>query len=195
MPYAKSGEDRLYYEESGEGTPLIFLHGFSLDRRMWDGQFELVAERYRAIRYDARAHGRSQADSVQFADWDDLRQLLDALEIPRAVIVGLSMGGRIAVDFALTDPDRVAGLVLVGAGLSGFEPRSEEIAGYKGYGFAMVVEMLSAALQDGSYLKGLLGYDEEGNRTFYKLGHFFIVINVVLHRPRPVQGHNRRHLP
>jgi len=121
---------RLYYEQSGSGMPVVLIHGGFLDHRMWDGQFDLVSQRYRAIRYDVRAHGRSHSDSVPFADEDDLRRLLDALDVPRAVIVGLSMGGRIAVDFALTDPDRVAGLVLVGSGLSGFEPRSEEIAHY-----------------------------------------------------------------
>lgn len=121
---------RLYYEQAGSGMPVVLIHGGFLDHRMWDGQFDLVAERYRAIRYDVRAHGRSHSDSVPFADQDDLRQLLDALAVPRAVIVGLSMGGRIAVDFALTDPDRVAGLLLVGSGLSGFEPRSDEIARY-----------------------------------------------------------------
>jgi pimeloyl-ACP methyl ester carboxylesterase len=78
---------------------------------------------------------------VPFADQDDLRQLLDALAVPRAVIVGLSMGGRIAIDFALTDPDRVAGLVLVGSGMSGFEPRSDEIARY--------IQDLQAAVQLG----------------------------------------------
>ena len=121
---------RLYYEQAGLGMPVVLIHGGFLDHRMWDGQFDFVAERYRAIRYDVRAHGKSRSDSVPFADHDDLRRLLDALDVPRAVIVGLSMGGKIAVDFALTDPDRVAGLVLVGAGLSGFEPRSDEIARY-----------------------------------------------------------------
>ena len=121
---------RLYYEQAGSGMPVVLIHGGFLDHRMWDGQFDLVAQRYRAIRYDVRAHGRSRSDSVPFADEGDLRRLLDALEVPQAVIVGLSMGGRIAIDFALTDPDRVSGLVLVGSGMSGFEPRSDEIAHY-----------------------------------------------------------------
>ncbi len=132
---------RLYYEQAGSGMPVVLIHGGFLDDRMWDGQFDLVAQRYRAIRYDVRAHGRSRSDSVPFADEDDLRQLLDALDVHQAVIVGLSMGGRIAIDFALTDPDRVTGLVLVGSGMSGFEPRSDEIAHY--------IEDLRAAIQLG----------------------------------------------
>lgn len=132
---------RLYYEQAGSGLPVVMIHGGFLDHRMWDGQFALVAEHYRAIRYDVRAHGRSHSDSVEFADHKDLRQLLDALEIRHAIIVGLSMGGGIAVDFALTNPDRVAGLILVGSGLSGFEPRSDEIARY--------IEELTAAVKLG----------------------------------------------
>jgi len=132
---------RLYYEQAGSGMPVVMIHGGFLDHRMWDGQFDLVAERYRAIRYDVRAHGRSHSDSVPFADHDDLRQLLDALEVRRAAVVGLSMGGQIAVDFALTNPDRVAGLLLVGSGLSGFEPRSDELAQY--------VQDMQAAAQQG----------------------------------------------
>jgi pimeloyl-ACP methyl ester carboxylesterase len=149
---------RLYYEQAGSGMPVVLIHGGFLDRRMWDGQFALVAERYRAIRYDVRAHGRSHSDSVPFADQDDLRRLLDALAVPRAVIVGLSLGGRIAIDFALTDPDRVAGLVLVGSGLSGFEPRSDEIARYiqelraaTQLGFPAVFETFAHWWCDGPY--------------------------------------------
>lgn len=149
---------RLYYEQSGSGMPVVMIHGGYLDNRMWDRQFALVAERYRAIRYDVRAHGRSTSDSVPFADQDDLRRLLDALDVPRAVIVGLSMGGRIAIDFALTDPDRVVGLVLVGSGLSGFEPRSEEIGAYIrdlraafSLGFAAVYETFAHWWCDGPY--------------------------------------------
>ncbi len=58
---------RLYYEEAGEDTPLVMIHGGFLDRRMWDDQFHSLARRYRAIRYDVRAPGLSRADSVSFA--------------------------------------------------------------------------------------------------------------------------------
>lgn len=149
---------RLYYEQSGSGMPVVLIHGGYLDNRMWDGQFAVVAEHYRAIRYDVRAHGRSASDSVPFADQDDLRRLLDALDVPRAVIVGLSLGGRIAIDFALTDPDRVVGLVLVGSGLSGFQPRSEEVGAYIrdlraafSIGFPAVYETFAHWWCDGPY--------------------------------------------
>ncbi len=121
---------RLYFEESGSGEPLVMIHGGSLDRRMWDGQFDVFAERYRVIRYDVRAHGLSRSDSTEFADHEDLLRLLDARGIRRAAIVGLSLGGMIAADFALAHPQRVTALVLVGSGISGFEPSSEFLEDY-----------------------------------------------------------------
>jgi 3-oxoadipate enol-lactonase len=149
---------RLYYEQAGSGMPVVMIHGGYLDHHMWDDDFDLVAEHYRAIRYDVRAHGQSSSDSVPFADHDDLRHLLDTLAVPRAVIVGLSMGGQIAIDFALANPDRVAGLVLVGSGLSGFEPKSDQIARYiqelraaVPRGFPAIYEVFTRWFCDGPY--------------------------------------------
>lgn len=149
---------RLYYEEAGSGMPVVMIHGGYLDHRMWDGQFAPVAKRYRAIRYDVRAHGRSVSDSVPFADHEDLRRLLDGLGVEKAVIVGLSMGGQIAIDFTLTHPERVAGLMLVASGLSGFQPHSEEIMRYvedmraaRAQGLPATYEMFTRWFCDGPY--------------------------------------------
>jgi 3-oxoadipate enol-lactonase len=122
---------RLHYEEAGRGTPVVMIHGGFLDARMWDQQFEVVARRYRAIRYDVRAHGQSATDSVDFADNADLLALLDHLGVETAVIVGLSLGSQIAIDFTLTHPERVSALVLVSPGLSGFRFVSDEITAYR----------------------------------------------------------------
>jgi pimeloyl-ACP methyl ester carboxylesterase len=150
---------RLYYEEAGEGPPLVMIHGGLLDRRMWDGQFETFARSHRAIRYDVRAHGLSRADSVEFADHDDLLRLMDSLRVSQAVIMGLSMGGQIAIDFALTNPERVRGLVLVGPGMSGWDFDSDEIARYfeemtaavEAEDFATVVEVFTQWWCDGPH--------------------------------------------
>ncbi len=128
--YVEVSGATLYYEEAGVGSPVVMIHGGYLDRRMWDGQFETFAHDYRVIRYDVRAHGLSRAEPVAFADHEDLRRLLVALRVERAVIVGLSMGGGIAVDFALAYPEMVAGLVLAGPGLSGFGYNSDELQEY-----------------------------------------------------------------
>jgi len=125
--YAKVGEARLYYEEKGEGPTLIMAHGGWLDTRMWDGQFEVFARSCRVIRYDAREHGRSAGVSGRFSHAEDLAGLMDALQIRRAVIMGLSMGGRTAIDLAIAHPERVAALILAAPGISGYPFDSPEL--------------------------------------------------------------------
>jgi pimeloyl-ACP methyl ester carboxylesterase len=109
----------IYYEAAGEGPPVILLHGGNLDRRMWDAEFEFLRQSYRTIRYDGRGYGRSGRVDTTFAAHDDLLALMDSLALPRATLIGLSLGGRIAIDFALAHPERVDRLVLAGPGISG----------------------------------------------------------------------------
>lgn len=91
---------------------------------MWDPQMTVLARHFRVMRYDLRGHGRSTATFADsFAHQDDLARLLDELAVRRAAIVGLSLGARIAVDFALAYPERVTRLVLAGPGLSGYVAR------------------------------------------------------------------------
>ena len=121
---------RIYYEEAGRGPAVVLIHGGYLDRRMWDREFSWLARDHRVVRYDVRGHGRSEADSVPFADYEDLRALLDSLHIARAAVVGLSLGGGIAADFALAYPERVSALVLVGPGVTGFPFHGPELEAY-----------------------------------------------------------------
>jgi pimeloyl-ACP methyl ester carboxylesterase len=112
---------RLYYEAKGSGPAVVLIHGGQLDRRMWDGQFDTLARAHRVIRYDVRGFGRSPpGPGADFRSYEDLGALLDSLGVARTSIVGLSLGGRIAVDFALAHPARVERLVLLAPGLSGF---------------------------------------------------------------------------
>ncbi len=111
---------RLWYEVSGAGEPIVFVHGFSLDARMWEGEAARFGGDYTVLRYDVRGFGRSSLPTVPFAHADDLAALLAHLGWARAHVVGLSMGGGIAVDFALTHPARVRSLVLVDAVVGGF---------------------------------------------------------------------------
>ena len=88
---------------------------------LWERQFLPFARSYRVIRYDARGFGRSKRPDEVFSHYEDLRGLLDHLGIERASLVGLSLGGRTAIDFVLTHPSRVTSLVLVNVGISGYK--------------------------------------------------------------------------
>ena len=111
----------IYYESSGQGRPVILIHGGQLDGRIWDEQFPVLARAYRVVGYDVRGFGRSPAATAPWSCTRDLLSLMDQLGIERATLVGLSLGGRIAIDFALEHPGRVSALVLAGPGLSGFD--------------------------------------------------------------------------
>lgn len=125
--FADVNGTRLYYEISGSGHPLVFIHGFTLDTRMWDDQFEVFAEQYRVFRYDARGFGKSTPPTTEpYTHTGDLRALMTHLGIESAHLVGLSMGGRIALDFAVTYPELAVTLNLLDAGLPGF-PAQEPI--------------------------------------------------------------------
>jgi pimeloyl-ACP methyl ester carboxylesterase len=110
----------LHVEVAGHGPTVVLIHGGQLDGRMWDREFEHWSKQYRVVRYDVRGFGRSDTPTEVYEDVEDLRSVLDALDVGRAHLVGLSLGGRIAIDFTLTHPERVASLVTVGPGLSGF---------------------------------------------------------------------------
>jgi pimeloyl-ACP methyl ester carboxylesterase len=111
---------QLYYEMAGAGLPVVFVHGFTLDTRMWDAQFDVFAERYQAIRYDVRGFGRSPVgDVTSYSALDDLQALLDHLGIESAALVGLSMGGGIVTSFALAHPKRTRALITVDSNLWG----------------------------------------------------------------------------
>ena len=114
----------LYYEVSGSGEPVVLIHAFSVDRRMWAPQIAALERRFRVIRYDQRGHGNSAAPSAPYAAHDDLRSVLDALGVARATLIGLSAGSTLAIDFAIAYPDRVARLVLASPGLNGYVPAS-----------------------------------------------------------------------
>jgi len=118
----------LYYELKGEGRPIVLVHGGNLDCRMWDPQFGKYARAFKVLRYDVRGFGRSSDPGQPFSSVEDLKGVMQALGIGRASVVGLSLGGRIALDFALTYPAMVDALVLAGPGLSGFEWPPESAA-------------------------------------------------------------------
>jgi pimeloyl-ACP methyl ester carboxylesterase len=124
--FADVNGTRLHYEIAGTGNAVVFIHGFGSDRRVWDDQFPAFARRYQVLRYDIRGHGQSALPTGEpYAHADDLLALLNFLGIARTHIIGQSMGGEIAINFALVYPDRVHRLALVDSALGGYQWSAE----------------------------------------------------------------------
>jgi len=144
-----------FCEDAGEGPAVVLVHGYGADLRLWDQQAPaLLRAGFRVIRYDVRGHGRSliPPDGYTYENYSaDLNDLLDRLNVERpateslsidaAHLVGLSMGGGVALQFALDFPERVLSLTLVDSALPGFS-YSEETAG-------RIEEFVNAVRADG----------------------------------------------
>ncbi len=111
---------KIWYEEAGTGLPVIFVHAGIADHRMWDDQFPIFAEKYRAIRFDMRGFGQSPMVAGPYSMHEDLYALMRALNVDRAALIGCSKGGQTIIDFAVEHPEMVAALVPVAAGISGY---------------------------------------------------------------------------
>ena len=145
--YANVNGAKLYYEIAGEGHPLTLIHGGLVDRRLWEDQFEAFSQHYRTLRYDVRAFGNSSVPTDgDYSMVDDLYHLLKFLGIEKTYLMGLSMGGGIAIDFTLAHPDTIDALIPVGAAVSGFEWSDNEETQKLG-------EIIDAALKAGDFEK------------------------------------------
>lgn len=111
---------QIYYEIKGAGEPIIFLHGFSLDHHMWLPQVEFFKNYYQTITYDMRGFGRSSVPTGTYSHHDDLKNLFGYLKISKAHLVGLSLGGEIAIDFAIEYPLYLKSLTLIDSSLGGY---------------------------------------------------------------------------
>jgi 3-oxoadipate enol-lactonase len=111
---------KLFYEIAGHGENIVLLHDGMVNCRIWDEQFLLLAKNYRVTRYDRRSYGKSTDPREKYSHIDDLNQVFIQLKIEKAIIFGMSSGGRLAIDFTLKYPEKVSGLVLVGAVVGGF---------------------------------------------------------------------------
>lgn len=200
MPFAKVDDGvKLYYEDTGQGTPLIFVHEFAGDAHSWHLQVRCFGRRYRTIVYNARGYPPSDvpddpAAYSQARAVDDIRGVLDHLGIPKAHVCGLSMGGYAALHFGLRYPDRALSLVVAGAGYGSvaadrekFRTDSEEIARrFERDGMAAVAQL---------YTKGptrvqFLDKDPVGWKEFYEQfaaqsakGHALTMRGVQMKRP------------
>jgi pimeloyl-ACP methyl ester carboxylesterase len=131
MGFATSaGGVRLFYEEAGDGAPVLFIHEFAGDHRSWEPQLRAFARRYRCVTYAARGFPPSDVPTDPAAYTQDLAvadavAVLDGLGIERAHVVGLSMGGFCALHLGLRHPDRAASLVVGGCGYGAHQDARE----------------------------------------------------------------------
>lgn len=145
MALCRTGEVPLYYDDSGQGHPVLLIHGHSVDARLWDPQVSaLTAARFRVIRYDLRGHGRSDKPQRGYTlahHLADLRALIGHLGVGPLHLVGLSLGGGIALAYALDHPERVSALALLAPALPGFA-YSDEFS-------QSIIELRDAVRQEG----------------------------------------------
>lgn len=112
----------LYAEFDGTGPAVCLVHAGVANLRMWDPVVPILAETHRVLRYDTRGFGHTDSDPVEFSNRDDLIAVLDHAGVDRAAVVGASRGGVIALDTCLEFPGRVAAVVSVAGGVSGYDP-------------------------------------------------------------------------
>jgi 3-oxoadipate enol-lactonase len=120
--YAEVNGTKLYYEMAGAGEPLVLIHGNFGDRRHWDFQFDELSKKYKVLRYDVRGYGKSalpKADEA-YKDCDDLKAMMEFLEIKKTHLCGVSQGADIGVDFALVYPTMCISLIPIGPWVMGY---------------------------------------------------------------------------
>jgi pimeloyl-ACP methyl ester carboxylesterase len=121
MAYLNRGGVQVYYEEAGQGTPVLLSHGYSATSKMWQGQMDALAGNYRLIAWDMRGHGQTDSPDdasaySEAATVDDMAAVLDAAGVEKAVISGLSLGGYMSLAFNVKYPERVLALMLFDTG-------------------------------------------------------------------------------
>src|SRR5258706_7626572 len=130
MPYVEATGAKLYFEESGHGYPIIFIHEFASDIRGWEAQVRYFSRGYRCIAYNARGYPPSDVpEDASLYRWqfavDDIAAVMRDLKIERAHLVGLSMGGYAALQFGLRYPERTSAMVAASVG-SGSHPSQRD---------------------------------------------------------------------
>jgi pimeloyl-ACP methyl ester carboxylesterase len=133
MPHVTASDGvRLYYEESGAGTPIVFVHEFAGDCRSYEQQVRYFSRRYRCIAYNARGYPPSDVpDGEAYSQdraRDDIRDVLDGLRIEKAHVVGLSMGGFATLHFGFAYPGRARSLVVAGCGYGAAPDKRQQFA-------------------------------------------------------------------
>ena len=170
--FAEVNGARLHYEMQGQGRPLVLIHSGLGHLEMWDEQMSAFAHCYQVVRYDVRGLGKSKSELTPFSHHDDLKSLLQYLNVEQTAVLGSSDGGGIAIDFTLAYPEMVTALIVVAPSLSGYKNQPDEvtkqsrIASYEAYKRGDLA--LSAELAIQVWVDGLRRSPSEVNSTVRK---------------------------
>ena len=118
VKYVPIADSKVYFNTTGEGEPVVLLHGGFLDSRMWDAQVEDLSTDHKVITVDLRGHGKTEDGATDYLMTDAIKKILDTLGIKKASILGHSMGGEVATEFALQYPASVNRLLLMAPGMN-----------------------------------------------------------------------------
>ncbi|MCI0714183.1 MAG: alpha/beta hydrolase [Chloroflexi bacterium] len=155
--YLKINDADIYYEIAGEGDTLVMAHAGFVDSGMWDAQWDVFAGHFRVVRFDMQGYGKSSPATGPIARYEELAQVLDALDIQRAHLLGCSLSGTTILDFALQYPQRVQSLIAVSAAPGGFELQGPPPR----YMFEMMEAAQSGDIERASELQVRIWFDGE----------------------------------
>src|SRR5687768_7085283 len=199
MPYADSAGVKLYYEEAGRGTALVFAHEFSGDFRSWEAQMRHFSRRYRCVAFNARGYPPSEVPAqVSRYSWriqvDDIARLMTRLGMGKAHVVGCSMGAYSTLQFGLTHPRRALSLTAVSAG-AGTDPatRAQFIKASAASARSFLAEGLAPAIAKSRVAPNRVQLERKDPRAFRQfleryaehsaLGHAYTLLGVQTRRP------------
>jgi 3-oxoadipate enol-lactonase len=111
---------KLFYEKVGKGDYFVMVHDGLIHRETYDEQVPFLSKHFTIIRYDRRGYGKSPAATAKYSNVADLKAVFDKFNIKKAYVMGCSAGGGLSIDFTLTYPDLIKGLILIGPVVSGF---------------------------------------------------------------------------
>jgi pimeloyl-ACP methyl ester carboxylesterase len=157
---------RIWYDEAGSGEAVLLLHGGLGDSGLWEPVVPFLAERFRTIRTDLRFFGHSTGPAMPWSWHDDTVRVLDELGIERAALVGLSFGGKLALDLALAHPERLWAIVGVAPGLGGHEGDAYTVEQGERYEAAEAAGDLEAAMEVDFEVWAPLGADDRMRRLW-----------------------------
>jgi 3-oxoadipate enol-lactonase len=167
VPVVDVNGARLWYDETGQGPPVVLLHGGLGDSGLWEAVVPFLAARFRTIRTDFRFFGRSVGPAAPFSPVADVIGELDELGLERVALVGLSFGGRVAIDAALEQPERLWALAAVAPALSGHDGAAYTAEQEAAYDAAIEAGDLEAALEIDFSVWAPLGVDDRIRRLWH----------------------------